>query len=201
MCAITSWTRTITSRSRSNPNEWCAERNVSSKPRSAITKRWPASTCHIRSSRASRAALTSRRSRLKRSRPTWRSMTVDSNNQPARPNRKEGKANDYATKSKDENDSLALCGDTSFGAVRRRSGADNGGQSGFGDDLGPGRAQHRIGGYERARGGDRRRAGGAAADGLHRLGERRRVEVGQRRHDIQTGLRQTTCPIHRRGHD
>src|SRR5262249_61198667 len=95
-------------------------------------------------------------------------MTADSNNRPARPNRKEGKANDYATKSKDDNGALALCGDTGFGAVRRRAGADDGGQSGFGYDLGPGRAQHRIGGYERARGGARRRAGGAAADGFQR---------------------------------
>src|SRR5262249_42853607 len=98
-------------------------------------------------------------------------MTVDSNNQPARPNRKEGKANDYATKSKDENDSLALCGDTSFGAVRRRSGADNGGQSGFGDGLGRGRAEQRIGGGWRGGGGGRPRAGGGGGGGGHRAAE------------------------------
>src|SRR5215470_5115995 len=182
MCAITSWTRIITSRSRSNSNGWCAERSVSSRPRSAITKRWPASTCRIRLSRVSRAIRTSRRLRLKRSKPTWRSMTADSNNRLSRPNRKEGKANDYPTNSKDENDALALCGDTRLDAVRRRAGADNDSQSGFGDDLGLGRAQHRLGGYERTCGGDRRRAGGAAADGLYRLCERWRVEVGQRRH-------------------
>src|SRR5262245_48816754 len=201
MCAITSWTRTITSRSRSNPSEWCAGRRVSSKPRSAITKKLPASTCRIRSSRASRGVRTSRRSRLKRSKPTWRSMTADSNNQLSRPNRKGGKANDYATKSKDGNGALVFGGVARLDAVRRRACADARGQSGFGDDLRLGRAQHWLGGDERARGGARRRAGGTAADGLHRFGERRRVEVGKRRYDIQAGLRQTARPIHRRGHD
>src|SRR5262249_42853608 len=94
--------------------------------------------------------------------------------------------------------------ETVSGAGGRNSGSGGVGGGGGGGDRAPGGggvagaiAPRRGGGG----GGDRRRAGGAAADGLHRLGERRRVEVGQRRHDIQTGLRQTTCPIHRRGHD
>ena len=113
---------------------------------------------------------------------------------PSRPDRKEVRANDHATKSKDEHDALAMGGDTRLDAVRQRAGADGRGQADVKVDSetisGLGRAQHRLGGDERPHRRARRRAGGAAADDLRRRGQRRRLEVGQRRHDVQAGLRQ-----------
>ena len=47
----------------------------------------------------------------------------------------------------------------------------------------------------------RRRARGRAADHLRRRGQRRRLEVGQRRHDLQAGLRQAAGPVDRRHRD
>ena len=42
---------------------------------------------------------------------------------------------------------------------------------------------------------------GDAAHGLRRRRERRRLEVGQRRHDLQAGVRQAAGAVDRRGHD
>src|SRR4030095_12351324 len=44
--------------------------------------------------------------------------------------------------------------------------------------------------------------GGGRVEGLIGAGRRRGwVDLGHGRTNIQAGLRQTTCPIHRRGHD
>src|SRR5437016_5812531 len=58
-----------------------------------------------------------------------------------------------------------------------------------------------IGDDERSDSGGRRCAGRAPTHRLCRRGERRRLEIGQWRHDLQAGVRQATGPVHRRHHD
>ena len=63
------------------------------------------------------------------------------------------------------------------------------------------RPQHRLGGHERSRGGAGCGSGRKAADRLHRGSLGRRLEIGEQRHYLQTGVRQAACPIHRRDCD
>ena len=57
--------------------------------------------------------------------------------------------------------------------------------------LGPRHPQHRIRRHERAHRGDRGAYGpGRQGHGLRRLGQRRRVALARRRHDVPPGLRQ-----------
>ena len=109
-------------------------------------------------------------------------------------------------RSEGRDESRTLAGRISRGNPRRRPGGARGGTRGAGqgrlrDDLRPRRAQHRLGDDERPRRGDRRRARGLAPDGLHRRGLGRRLEVGQRRHDVQAGLRQAARAVDRRRDD
>ena len=74
-------------------------------------------------------------------------------------------------------------------------------QGGFGNDFRPRRAQHRLGGDERPHRDARRRARGSSAHDLRRVSEWGRVEVDERRHDLQAGLRQAARAVDRRGDD
>src|SRR5713101_365613 len=85
-----------------------------------------------------------------------------------------------------------------------RAGSDDAtsraGEGGLRNDLWPRRPQHRVRSNERPRGGPRRSPRRGAPHGVRRGRERRGVEVRQRRHDLQTGVRPPAGAIHRRHH-
>ena len=109
------------------------------------------------------------------------------------PPRRETKGRARRTKGGAVFDAVVASPPAGDAAVRR--------QGRFRDDLRPRRAQHRLGGDERPHRGARRRARGQSSHRLRRRGERRRVEIDERRHDLQAGLRQAGGAVDRRGDD